>query len=160
MIMLLLALIAMVPGISIIAGLLLMIPAFQMLFGRAAPIFPRSIAMRPMPTRHLAALLQRAVPLLRHLEKLIHPRWPDLLESAKRLVGIVVVMLSLAVVLAPIPLSNVVPALLIALISLAYLEEDGLVLSIALVAALVMLGLAAATVWEMVVGAKWVLGLW
>jgi hypothetical protein len=35
------------------------------------------------------------------------------------------VMLSAALVLAPIPLTNLVPALVIALISLAYLEERG-----------------------------------
>ena len=160
MIMLLLALVAIVPGISIIAGLLLMIPAFQMLFGRPAPVFPCPIATRALPTRHLAALVQRAVPVLRYLEKLIHPRWPGLFQATSRLVGIVVVMLSLAVVLAPIPLSNVVPALLIVMISLAYLEEDGLVLLIALMAAVVVLGVAFATVWEMVAGAKWILGLW
>jgi hypothetical protein len=36
------------------------------------------------------------------------------------------VILSTILVFSPIPLSNVVPAVLIALISLAYLEEDGL----------------------------------
>jgi hypothetical protein len=84
MIMLLLALVAMVPGISIIAGLLLMIPAFQMLSGRPAPIFPRRIAARPLPTRHLAALVQRAVPVLRYLEKIVYPRWPTPLGSCSR----------------------------------------------------------------------------
>src|ERR1039457_1099498 len=119
MIMLLLALVAMVPGISIVAGLLLMIPAFQMLAGRPAPF-----------------------------------------EATKRLVGIVVMILSTAVVFAPVPLSNVVPALLIALISLAYLEEDGLLLSIALLGALIVVGVVLVTVWEIVVGAKWFIGLW
>ena len=51
-IMLLLALVATVPGISYIAGLLLMIPAFEMIAGREAPSFPRGIAARPFPTRH------------------------------------------------------------------------------------------------------------
>ena len=133
-IMLLLALVAMAPGVSIVAGLLLMIPAFEMIAGRPTPVFPRSIAARPLPTRHLAALVQRAVPVLRHLEKVIHPRWPTPLEATKRLVGTVVVMLNITLVFTPIPLSNVVPALVIALISLAYLEEDGLLLSIALLA--------------------------
>lgn len=160
MIMLLLALVAMVPGISIVAGLLLMIPAFQMLAGRAAPIFPRRIANRPLPTRHLAALVQRAVPVLRYLERIVHPRWPTPFEATKRLVGIVVMILSTAVVFAPVPLSNVVPALLIALISLAYLEEDGLLLSIALLGALIVVGVVLVTVWEIVVGAKWFIGLW
>jgi hypothetical protein len=57
---------------------------------------------------------------------MIHLRSATSLEATKRLVGIVVVMLSSAVVLAPIPLTSVVPAMVITLISLAYLEEDGL----------------------------------
>jgi hypothetical protein len=42
-IMLLLALVAIAPGLSIVAGLLLMIPAFQMIAGKPAPVFPRRI---------------------------------------------------------------------------------------------------------------------
>ena len=61
-IMLLLALVAMAPGVSIVAGLLLVIPAFEMIAGGATPVFPRSIAALPLPTQHLAALVQRAVP--------------------------------------------------------------------------------------------------
>jgi hypothetical protein len=47
----------------------------------------------------------------------------------------------------------------IALISLAYLEEDGLLLSIALLAAIIVLTVAL-VVWETVLGAKWISGLW
>jgi hypothetical protein len=63
-------------------------------------------------------------------------------------------------VFTPIPLSNVVPALVIALISLAYLEEDGLLLSIALLAAVIVLTVELMAVWEAVLGAKWISGLW
>jgi hypothetical protein len=158
--MLLLALVAIAPGVSIVAGLLLMIPAFEMFVGRPAPVFPRWVAVRPLPTRHLAALVQRAVPVLRYLERVIHPRWPTPLEATKRLVGAVVVILNTTLLFTPIPLSNVVPALVIALIALAYLEEDGLLLSIALLATLIVLTLELMVVWETVVGAKWVVGLW
>ena len=82
-------------------------------------------------------------------------RWSTPLEGTKRLVGVVVVMLNSAVVLAPIPLTNVVPALVIALISLAYLEEDGLVLLIALLAAIIVMTVAVVVVWETVFGGKW-----
>ena len=157
-IMLLLALVAMLPGVSIVAGLLLMIPAFQMIAGRPAPVFPRRIAARPLPVRHLAALMQRAVPVLRYLEKMIRPRWPTTVEATKRLVGVVVVLLNITVVFAPIPLSNVVPALVIALISLAYLEEDGLMLTMALLAAVIVMTVALAAVWAMVLGANWISG--
>ena len=159
-IMLLLALVAMAPGVAIVAGLLLMIPAFQMIVGKPAPVFPRWIAARPLPTRHLAALVQRAVPVLRYLETAIHPRWPTPLEATKRLVGTVIVILNTTMVFTPIPLSNVVFALVIALISLAYVEEDGLLLLIALLIAVVVLTIELAVVWETVVGAKWIVSLW
>jgi len=48
----------------------------------------------------------------------------------------------------------------IALISLAYLEEDGVLLSIALLAAVMVLTVVTVGVWEMVVGAKWIIDLW
>jgi hypothetical protein len=158
-IMFLLAVVALAPGISIVAGLLLMIPAFQ-IEGRPAPVFPRRIASRPLPTRHLAPLVQRAVPVLRYLEKMIHPRWPTPLEATKRLVGTIVVILNITVVFTPIPLGAVVPALVIALIFLAYLEEDGLLLSIALLAAVIVLTVAVAAVWQTVLGAEWISRLW
>ena len=158
-IMLLIALVAIAPGLSIIAGLLLMIPAVQMIAGKAAPVFPRRIATRSLPTRHLAAVVQRSIPLLRYLEKVIHPRWHTPLESTKRLVGAVVLILSTTLVLVPIPLSNVVPASVIALISLAYLEEDGVLLSIALLAAMIVMAVATMGVWEMVVSAQWIADL-
>jgi hypothetical protein len=98
--------------------------------------------------------------VLRYLEKVIHPRWPTPLEATKRLVGAVVVILNITLMFTPIPLSNVVPALVIVLISLAYLEEDGLLLSIALLAAVVLVTFELAVVWETVLGAKWIVGLW
>ena len=70
---------------------------------------------------------------------MIHPRWPTPFEATKRVVGAVVVILSVTLVFMPIPLSNVVPAPVIALISLAYLEEDGLLLSIAPLDAVIVL---------------------
>jgi hypothetical protein len=41
----------------------------------------------------------------------------------------------------------------ISLISLAYVEEDGLLLSVALLAAIILIGIASAAVWGTIVGA-------
>jgi hypothetical protein len=97
--------------------------------------------------------------VLRYLE-VVHPRWHTPLKATKRLVGTVVVILSTTLVFIPIPLSNVVPALVIALISLAYLEEDGVLLSIALLATVIVMTVTTMGVWEVVVGAKWLVDLW
>ena len=98
--------------------------------------------------------------MLRYLERVIYPRWHAHFEAAKRPVGAVVALLSATLVFIPIPLSNMVPALAIALISLAYLEEDGVLLSISLLAAAIVLAVVAMAVWEMLVGAKWIIDLW
>jgi hypothetical protein len=90
----------------------------------------------------------------------IHPRWPTPFEATKRLVGTVVAILSATLVFIPIPLSNVGPALVIAMISLAYLEEDGILLSIALLAAIIVLMIVLAALWGMVLGADRFIGLW
>ena len=55
--------------------------------------------------------------------------------------------------LTPVPLSNVAPAMVISLISLAYVEEDGLLLSAAFVAGIVLIGIGSAAVWGTIVGA-------
>ena len=123
-VILLLALAAIAPGLSVFAGLLLMVPAFKMVIGHTAPTFPARIAGRPLPIRHLAALVQRAVPVLRHLETMIHPRCLAVLDASKRLDGVVIMLLS-ATLFVPIPLSNVFPASVVALIALANIERTG-----------------------------------
>src|SRR5664279_2568863 len=70
-IMLLLGVVAIAPGLSIVAGLLLMIPALQMIAGQPAPAFPRRILDRSLPTRQLAAVVQRSIPVLKYIEKAI-----------------------------------------------------------------------------------------
>jgi hypothetical protein len=154
LIILILAVIAAAPGISFVAGLLLLIPACEMIAGRPAPVFPSWIAERPLPTKHLGAVVRRAIPMLRGLEKFVYPRGPAPAEAAKRIVGIAVVLLTARLLLTPIPLSNVLPAVLIAFISLAYLEKDGLMLSLGLVAGFIVIAADLVAVWQMVQGAK------
>ena len=96
--------------------------------------------------------------MLRFLERFIRPRWATPFETTKRAVGGVVLLLA-ASLLAPVPLSNIPPAAAIGLIAFAYLEEDGMLLAIALAAALVLLGAAALAAWEAVSATGWVPGV-
>jgi hypothetical protein len=154
LIMLLLAIVAIAPGISIVGGLLMLIPAFQMIAGRAAPVFPRWVTDRPLPTKYLGAVVQRAISVLKYLEKVVRPRCPTPPDLTKRVVGAFVLLLSARLLLMPIPLSNILPAILIALISLGFLEEDGVLLWISLLAALVVLAVDLRLVWDILHGAK------
>jgi hypothetical protein len=155
-VMLLLGVLAMVPVGSIVPGLLLAILAAQMTAGRQGPVFPRRLAVRPVPTRHLVRLGRRPILVLKQLERVIRPRWPMLFGATNRLIGIVVFLLTCIILLGPLPLTNVPPAADIALISLAYIEEDGVLLAIALAIALILLAIASAAVWGAVVSAVWI----
>jgi hypothetical protein len=155
-VMLLLAVLAMAPVGSIVPTLLLAILSAQMTAGRPGPLFPRRVASRPLPTRHLVRLGRQSIRVLKHLERVIRPRWPMPFGATKHILGIIVFLLTCLILLAPLPLTNVPPAADIALISLAYIEEDGLLLAIALLAALILLVLAAAAVWGAVVSALWI----
>ncbi len=157
-VMLLLALLGVLPGVSTLAGVLLTVPAVQMILARPGPVFPRRIAARPFETRRLAKVIDRIVPMLRHIERFIRPRWATPFEATKRVVGGVVLLLG-ASLLAPVPLSNIPPALATGLIAFAYLEEDGVLLGIALAAALAMLAVAAVAAWEALATTGWVPGL-
>ena len=85
--------------------------------------------------------------MLRYLEKVVHPRWPTAFEATRRFVGVVILLLTAALLLTPIPFSNLAPAVLIVLISLAYIEEDGLLLCLAFFAALILISIALGAVW-------------
>ncbi len=151
-IVLVLALIAMVPGLSYLAGLLLFAPAIEMIAGHGAPTFPDRIANRPLPTRHLALRQCGAtVPALRYLEKIIRPRWQLPLGATKRLVGAAVFLLTSLLLLTPLPFIQVVPGIIIVVLSVAYLEDDGLLLSLGLFATLALLAASAGAVWGMIV---------
>ena len=155
-VMLLLAVLAMVPVGSVVPGLLLAILAAQMTVGRKGPAFPRRIAVHPLPTRHLVRMGRQPIQVLKHLERVIRPRWPTPFGATKRVIGIVVFLLTCLILLAPLPLTNVPPAAVIALISLAYIEEDGVLLAIALVGALILLAIASAAVWGAALSAVWI----
>jgi len=149
-IVLVLALIAMVPGLSYLAGFLLFAPAIEMIAGRSAPTFPDRIANRPLPTRPLVSAVRRAVPILTYLEKVIRPRWQMPLETTKRLVGAAVFLLTTLLLLTPLPFVQIVPGIIIVILSVAYLEDDGLLLSLGLFATLALLAASAGAVWGMI----------
>ena len=159
-VMLFLGLLATAPIGSTVPGLMLAAVAVQMIAGRCEPVFPHFITARRLPTRYLLSLGGRAVPALRYLEKAVHPRWPTAFEAAKRFVGVMVLLLTAVLLLTPVPLSNIAPAIVIALISLAYIEEDGLLLCLALPAAAVLIGVASAAVWGTIVSAVLISHIW
>jgi hypothetical protein len=152
-VMLCLGVLATTPVGSTVPGLIPAVMAVQLIVGRGKPAFSHFIMTRRLPTKQLLRLGGRAIHVLKYFEKAVHPRWPMTFEVAKHAVGVMVLLSTLVLLLTPVPFSNVAPAMVISLIALAYVEEDGLALSVALLAAMILIGLGSAAVWGTIVGA-------
>ena len=122
-IMLSLGLLATTPVGSTVPGLILAVMAVQLIAGRGEPVFPHFIMTQRLPTKQLLRLGGRAIHVMKYLEKAVHPRWPMIFEAAKRAVGVMVLLLTAVLLLTPVPLSNVAPAMVISLISLAEFKK-------------------------------------
>jgi hypothetical protein len=148
------AVIALVPGASTVLGVLIAWPAIQMILGHDVAVLPRLIARRRIGVEKLARVLRVVIPKLELVERLVRPRWPTPLQATKRLTGFVVLLLGLTLI-SPVPFGQIVPAFVIMLLALAYLEEDGVALLIALVAALASLAATGVTLWGAVETVDW-----
>lgn len=155
LVLLLLGICGLLPVVSPAAGLLLAIPAFQMIRAHKAPAFPRRFAERSIPVYGLVAMVRRTIPPLRYLERFVRPRWITPFEATKRVIGVFVLGLGVCL-LVPIPFSNVPISLTVMLIAFAHLEEDGILLGIAMMIAIGIFVTGAVTVWTMALGIVWI----
>jgi hypothetical protein len=113
------------------------------------------VARRELRVDKLAWVIRFTTPKLEWVERLIRPRSPTLFHSTKRLTGMVMLLLGLTMIL-PVPLGQLLPALVVMLLALAYLEGDGIALVVALVAALVSIAITAVTVWGTIETISWI----
>ena len=155
---LILALLGLVPGIAMFAGFLLAFPAIEMILAgepHASPFPGQAIHF------HAAyrTMVYVAYSVAEENETLIRPRWHTPFQATKRFVGFVVLVLA-ATIIWPFPFGYIVPSLAVMLISFAYLEEDGILLCISILAALLSLSFTAATVWATVEAAGPIGNLW
>lgn len=113
------------PGTSGILGLPLVILTAQLMLGQK-PWLPQFVARRSMLRADFAGLVNRAVPWLGKAERLLHPRLSVLVQPpAEYAIGAVCLLLAIILIL-PIPLGNILPALAICLYSFAILGKDGI----------------------------------
>lgn len=129
----LLGIVAVVPGISLFAGLALLLPGMQMLLGFSAPRLPTLLRQRSIDRKQLQTFGNRIMPWLQQLERRIRPRWLLLTDQVMtRLIGALVVVLGLVSIL-PFPLVNILPALAVVMLSLGLLQRDGMMVLAGLV---------------------------
>ena len=137
------------PGTSAVLGAPLVFLAAQLMVGRG-PWLPRLLASRSMSQADFAALVRRIAPWLKRGERMLRPRFSWLARPpAEFALGAVCLVLALVLVL-PVPLGNVLPAVAISLLALAIVERDGLWVLAGLAVALVSAGVVSGVIFAAV----------
>lgn len=150
-----LALLAFVPGIATVAGILVLWPAAEMILGHDAARFPKFVARRRISVQKLERTIRFIGPKLKWVERFIRPRWATPFQSTKRFTGVVVLLLGVTM-FSPVPLGQLLPAVVVMLLAVAYLEKDGVALAIGLVAAVGSIIVTAGTVWGTIATIDWI----
>lgn len=146
LLLLILSIAILVPGLGILSTVAIAFPAVEMMLGRDRPTFPNFLTERAFATQRFTKWAKRSMPLLRLVERVSRPRWDTPVAATKRAVGLLVLLLAVSGIW-PLPLINVLPAFTIALIAIAYLQEDGLLLGAAFAAGILSLLVFGFLVW-------------
>ena len=154
-----LAIAILVPGLGTLSSVVIVFHAVEMMLARDRPMLPRFLTRRSFATQRFTKWAERALPLLRCVERVSRSRWHTPEVATKRAVGLLVLLLA-ALGIWPLPLINVVPAATIALLAIAYLQEDGLLLAISFVIGISSLLVFGFLVWKSAGALENLLGAW
>jgi hypothetical protein len=144
MIAFVLALIGVLPGVSVVIGILMIVPACGMMFSSGVRL-PDLMANRSISSQQARYVIGRAIPLLRSWETVDRPPHHAIWKLARPAAGLMALLLGITL-LVPVPLSNVLPALAIAGLALASFEGNLTLLCIAAFAGAGSLAVTAVTI--------------
>ncbi|WP_341764227.1 exopolysaccharide biosynthesis protein [Candidatus Tisiphia endosymbiont of Beris chalybata] len=116
------------PGFTTLMGLPLIILSIQMLLGLRQIFLPARINNYQISNMTLIKVSKKFVPIITVVEKYLKPRF-NFSNSiyCEQFVGLVSLFCSIAVAV-PLPLTNAIPALGIAVMTLGLLNRDGLII--------------------------------
>lgn len=115
------------PGATTIFGFPLLLLGPQLMIGGGAPWLPEGVKNRTISSADLRKSLPRLIPWLQRLEAVSKPRLVFLFNPVgERLIGLVCTLLAVVLIL-PIPLGNIAPALAVSVLSFSLIQRDGLI---------------------------------
>jgi hypothetical protein len=128
MVLLVLALPCAIPflyGVPQVMSLPMVFVAVQLASGRHTLWLPGALRNRTLKKDGLTDMMDKARPWLRRFERISNPRLGFLTKTPmEQVVGLLFVLFSLTIMI-PLPATNTVPGIAIAIASLGFIERDG-----------------------------------
>lgn len=135
-----------VAGVSAIIGTPLFIFSLQLLLGYRAPRIPKWLSKREFRRKDFEKAIHYVLRYLARFEKVVRPRWQFATTPVvERLLGLLFLILAFVIML-PIPLGNMLPAIAIVVISLGLIEADGVLVVMGTIASLIILVVMASAI--------------
>jgi hypothetical protein len=123
------------PGISVIFGVPLIVISAQLALGYRRAWLPALLAQRSISRTAFSAIIDRMLPTLRRLERIVRPRAGWLAGTWTKVpVGIICLVLAIIITL-PVPLGHVVPGTAISVLALGLIERDGVAIALGILTA-------------------------
>ncbi|MCH2037323.1 MAG: exopolysaccharide biosynthesis protein [Rickettsiales bacterium] len=128
-----LPLVAVPPGLTMIACLPSVFLSAQMVCGMDSPWFPKWLGKKSIKRSTLAAIIKKLTPFLHKIERILQPRF--YIASSKKgeqVIGIFALIFSISIAV-PLPFTNFVPSIAIAVMALGLLSKDGLIIIVGMI---------------------------
>jgi len=117
-------------GVGTVLGIPLIFLTAQQAIGRHTIWFPKKFKNKSLKRESVIAMIDKALPWTQRIEKLVKPRLSFVTHDIfSRLIGVFGFIMALSVSI-PLPLTNTVPSLGIAIMSVGVITRDGLAILI------------------------------
>ncbi|MSO53792.1 MAG: exopolysaccharide biosynthesis protein [Rhodospirillales bacterium] len=118
-----------IPGMSVICGTPILLLSLQMMIGHQRPWLPSKLGQRSFARTDIEAMLNKAMPYILKFERIARPRIEWLTDGVfERVAGIVIFVMAVIIVLPTPPIvGNIPSAVAIAVLSIGFIERDGLI---------------------------------
>jgi hypothetical protein len=126
------------PGLPVAFAIPLLILTTQLLFGRSTPWLPGIVRRRKFSRKSLLAVLHKVKPMLARIESVCRPRLTRLSDGhGQRWIGAFMFLCAFVMTNpVPIPFSHLPLAFGMALLSLGFVERDGVIIIVSALVAL------------------------
>ena len=140
------------PGYSVPFGILMLLLALQLIFGRQRPWLPEKMMNGSMSLEKVRGVLKIGLPWLQKIEALTKPRIAYICTSlpGRVIIGIAIALMSISMMI-PIPGTNTLPAIGIFVTGFGLVEDDGAIslagLVLCLLGATLSISILVAVIW-------------
>lgn len=124
-VLLFLALLSLIPGIAIVAGLVVIVLGVQLALGFKTPKFFGRIYELKLDVDKLTKVMNKIVPAIQKLEIYVKPRWAFLTTAPMTFVIGLLIVVQALLLLVPLPFTGLLPVLSMLAFALGFLERDG-----------------------------------